>query len=64
MCVGGGVYLGLRIFFSQDFSPKNKKCSEWHEMQKNIHFFLGTGTARVVSYALAHQSWDFQSGRQ
>ena len=37
---GWGVFLGLRIFFSQDFSPKNKKCSEWPEMQKkHIKFF-------------------------
>ena len=28
---GWGVFLGL---FSQDFSPKNKKCSEWPEMQR------------------------------
>ena len=31
---GWGVFLGLRNKFSQDFSPKNKKCSEWPEMQK------------------------------
>ena len=29
-----GVYPGLKIFFSQDFAPKNIKCSEWPEMQK------------------------------
>ena len=27
-----------KIFFSQDFSPKNKNCSEWPEMQNNYTF--------------------------
>ena len=28
------------IFFSQDFLPKNIKCSEWPERQKTCNFFL------------------------
>ena len=32
--MGVGCLPGTWNIFSQDFSPKNKKCSEWHEMQK------------------------------
>ena len=48
-----------RIFFSQDFSPKNKKCSEWPEMQKkHIKFFslLNNNSPRPVRKATA-RAW-------
>ena len=56
---GWNAFLGLRIFFSQDFSPKNKKCSEWPEMQKKpIKFFslLNNFSPRPVRKATA-RAW-------